>query len=254
MPRPITATIITLNEERNVEAAVRSALRVCDEVIVVDSQSSDRTVELAQKAGAKVVVQPYLGDGPQKHFGVQFARNDWIFSLDADERFDENAVAALEAMDLDNASCARYAIRRKTYVGDRWIKIWYPDWTTRLYHKARAAYEPSIGHASVVGGQSGRIDADLLHYSYASYADLAGRVPKFSARGAKQLLQKGRPVSPFAPAAHAAARFFKHYVVKRGFLYGVDGLNIAVTSAYVVYMKYAIAVEEQRKQRGSSGA
>jgi len=248
LPRAITATIITLNEERNIEAVVASARRVCDEVIVVDSQSTDRTVELAEKAGARVIVQEYLGDGPQKQFGVQFAKNDWIFSLDADERFDENAVAALEALDLEHTRLARFSIRRKTYVGERWIKIWYPDRTTRLYHKGRAAYENSIGHASVVGGALGHIEGDLLHYSYGSYSDLAGRVKKFAARGAKQLVDKGASIGPLSPFLHALARFLKHYVVKLGFLQGVDGLTISVTSAYVVYMKYAIALETQRNR------
>lgn len=251
LPRPITATIITLNEERNIEEVIRSAQRVCDEVIVVDSLSADRTVELAQAAGAKVVLQPYLGDGPQKQVGVPLAKNDWIFSIDADERFDDNAVAFLETLDLDRTPFARFSIRRKTFVGDKWIKVWYPDRTTRLYHRNKASYEASIGHASVVGGKLGKIDGDLLHYSYRDYADLARRVEKFSARGARQLLAKGGRISPLAPVTHGLARFFRHYLLKGGFREGLDGLNIAVTSAYGVYMKYAIAIEQQRKQKPS---
>lgn len=244
MPRRITCTIITLNEEASIADAVANALRVCDEVIVVDSESTDRTREIAEKAGARVFVQPYLGDGPQKRVGVKFAKNDWIFSLDADERFDESAVRALLALDLDHTPCARFTIRRKTFVGSRWIKVWYPDTTTRLYRKDLAGYSDSIGHASVEGGRLGEIDGDLLHYSYKSWADLVSRVPKFAVRGAVQLRQKeGRPGS-LSPLFHALARFLKHYVVKRGFLLGVDGLTIALTSAYVVYMKYAIAARD----------
>lgn len=164
--RPITATITTLNEERHIEAVVASALRVCDEVLVIDSESTDRTLELAEKAGAHAVVQPYQGDGPQKHFVVQFAKNNWILFLDADERLRDELVVVLEALDLDNAPEAFFAFRRRTYVGDAWARVWCPDFTTRLYHKQRAAYHDVIGHASVVGEPNRKIKADILHYSF----------------------------------------------------------------------------------------
>lgn len=253
MSRRITCTIITLNEEANIADAVASALRVCDEVVVVDSDSTDRTREIAEKAGARVFLQPYLGDGPQKRVGVQYAKNDWIFSLDADERFDESGVRAVLALDLDNTPYARFTIRRKTFVGSRWIKIWYPDTTTRLYRKDLAGYSMSIGHASVEGGRLGELDGDLLHYSYKSWADLVARVPKFAVRGAVQLRERsGRPAT-LSPVFHGLARFFKHYIVKRGFLLGLDGLTISLTSAYVVYMKYAIAVRDSKNDKGKGG-
>ena len=249
MSKPITATIITLNEERHIEAVVASAFRLCDEVLVIDSESTDRTVELAEKAGARAIVQPYLGDGPQKHFGVQFAKNDWILSLDADERLGDGLVAAVEALDLEAAAEASFAFRRRTYVGDAWIKVWYPDYTTRLYHKGRAAYEDAIGHASVVGGVTRKIDADLLHYSFTDYGHLVSRAPKFALRGAKQVMERGRKVTCLSPLAHGLGAFLKDYILRGGILHGTDALNIAVNGAYVAYMKYAIALEKQRQAR-----
>ncbi|TAL17894.1 glycosyltransferase family 2 protein [bacterium] len=249
MARPITATIITLNEEQNVEAVVASALRVCDEVIVVDSCSTDRTVELAEKAGARVLVQPYLGDGPQKNYGVPFAKNDWIFSIDADERFEDEAVAAIMALDLEKAPFDSYAVRRKTFIGDKWIKTWYPDYVTRLYDRRKCAYTNVIGHASVVGGRNKKLRADLLHYSYADLRDLIKRIDKFAARGAKQLLEKGGMIGVFAPVAHGFGRFFKQLVLRRGYVDGFYGLTVAVVSGFGAYMKYALALEQQRSTK-----
>lgn len=247
MAQPITATIITLNEEHNVAQAVASALLVCDEVLVVDSGSADRTRELAEKAGAKVIVQPYLGDGPQKKHGVTFAKNDWILSLDADERLDAEAVKAINALDLSNSKLARYELKRKSYVGDVWIRLWSPDWLVRLYHRGRAGYDDSPGHASVGGGAVGRIGGHIIHYSYRDYADLVGRVKKFSARGAKQVIDSGVRVSPLDPPIHGVGAFIKHYLGRGGLFHGVDGLNVSVTAAYSSYMKYAIALEAQRR-------
>jgi glycosyltransferase involved in cell wall biosynthesis len=132
MPNAITATIITLNEEANVSGVVASAFTVCDEVLVIDSGSGDRTAELAEAAGATVHVQPYLGDGPQKDFGVQFARNDWILSIDGDERLEDSAIRCIRSLDLARTSYDAFAFRRKTFVGDRWMRIWYPDYVARL--------------------------------------------------------------------------------------------------------------------------
>lgn len=247
MPLPITATIITLNEERNIEAVIASARRVCDQVVVVDSESTDRTAELARSAGAQVVVQPYLGDGPQKHHGVQSAKNDWILSLDADERLSDELVRAIEGIDLATAPEASFAFSRRTFVGEKWIKVWYPDYTTRLYHKERAAYAKEIGHASVIGTPTRKVRADILHYSFTGYADLIGRVRKFSERGARQVLERGGVVNCFSPVLHGAAAFLKHYIVAGGIFHGIDGLNISVNSAFVAYMKYAIALEMKRK-------
>jgi len=248
--RPITATIITLNEERNVEAAVASALLVCDEVIVVDSESTDRTRELAEKAGARVLVQAYLGDGKQKDFGVDHAKNEWILSLDADERLDADAVAALSALDFENAPHDAYALRRKTFIGKRFIRVWYPDYVTRLYDRRRCRYLPVGGHSHVDAKNLRRLSCHLLHYSFADYGDYMRRSEKFSTRGARILFEKGRRASALGALLHGAGAFLRQYIVRGGIFHGLDGLIVAVTTAHGVFMKYAMLAAMNRERRG----
>ena len=119
----ITANIITLNEENNIEDVIKSVQEVCDEVLVVDSLSNDRTREIALILGAKVVEQKYLGDGVQKAFGAPLAKYDWILSIDADERLDLNALKEIKNINLETTNYAAYSFSRKTYVGKNFIKL-----------------------------------------------------------------------------------------------------------------------------------
>lgn len=242
----ITGVIITLNEERNIQACLESVFQVCNETIVVDSESTDRTVEIARAAGAQVYVQKYLGDGPQKDYGVRFAKNDWILSVDADERLDSSAVACIQALELISSHVDAFAFRRKTFVGKRWMKVWYPDYVVRLYHKRSARYLPIMGHSRVDAKNIQRLDCDLLHYSYRDYSDMLRRIDKFASRGAAILSERRVSVSFYTPLAHAAATFFRKYILKRGILYGSDGLTISLISAFSTYMKYALLAEKQR--------
>lgn len=251
MSLPITATIITLDEERNIEGVILSARQVCDEIIVVDSESRDRTCEIARRLGAQVLVQPYLGDGPQKDFGVRFAKNRWILSIDADERLEDSAVACILGLDLETTRHDAFALRRKTFVGEKWMRIWYPDYVTRLYDKTRCRYLPVPGHSHVDARDLERLRCDLLHYSYADWSDMVRRIDKFSARGARALYEQGRRARSWDPVGHGLASFVKHYVVQRGFRDGLDGLTIAIISAVGTYMKYAILIERQLRESGA---
>ena len=229
----ITATIITLNEEENIEAVIRSVQQVCDEVIVVDSQSSDKTV-----------VQPYLGDGLQKDFGVQYAKNDWILSIDADERLDTDMVEEILGLELEKSDHDGYAFRRKSYIGNRWQKLWYPDYVIRLYDKNRCRYLPVKGHSHVDAKNLKKLDSHILHYTYKDLSDMAQKIDKFSHRSAKMMYEKGKKISHFTPAIRGFMAFFKKYVLKRGFMYGLDGLTVSLFAGFNTYLKYAMLIEK----------
>jgi len=242
----ITANIITLNEENNIEEVIKSVQSVCDEVLVVDSLSSDKTCEIAKKLGAKVIEQEYLGDGPQKAFGAPYASNDWILSIDADERLDLNAIEAIKNLDLYNSKYDAYSFARKTYVGDNFIKLWYPDRVTRLYNRKVCEYSKIQGHAKVETSNVCDLPVDMLHYSYDDYIHMMKTTGKFITRGAKLSYEDGKRASAFDPVIHGIGALFKALILKGGAFHGINGWNVAVISAYSSYMKYALMLEMQK--------
>jgi glycosyltransferase involved in cell wall biosynthesis len=245
----ITANIITLNEEKNIEDVIKSVQQVCDEVLVVDSLSSDKTCEIAEALGAKVVKQPYLGDGGQKAFGAPLAKNDWILSIDADERLDTNAIDAIKALDLEHTSYDAFSFARKTYVGKEFVRLWYPDRVTRLYNRKKCGFSTVWGHAKVETDNVKDLNADMLHYSYADFGEMIKTSHKFITRGAKLAYEDGKRASKFDPFLHGTGALFKTLVLKRGMFDGLVGWNVAVISAFSSYMKYALMVEMQENEK-----
>ncbi len=244
----ITANIITLNEEKNIEDVINSVKEVCDEVLVVDSLSSDATCEIASSLGAKVVSQEYLGDGKQKAFGAPIAKFDWILSIDADERLDMNAINAIKKLDLKNTKYDAYSFSRKTYIGKKFIKLWYPDRVTRLYNRSKCSYSTAGGHASIDTSNVKDLQADMLHYSYENYTQLMQTSHKFIKRGAKISYEAGYRASKSDPFIHGIGALFKALILKGGVFHGVDGFNVAVVSAFSSYMKYALILEMQENE------
>jgi len=245
----ITANIITLNEENNIRAVIESVQEVCDEVLVIDSLSSDKTCEIAISLGAKVIKQEYLGDGQQKAFGAPLAKHDWILSIDADERLDVNAIEAIKKLDLKNTDYDAFSFARKTYIGKEFIKLWYPDRVTRLYNRSKCSYSIAGGHAKVDTSNVEDLDADMLHYSYEDYSQMIKTSHKFITRGAKISYESGKRVSSFDPFIHGVGALFKALVLKGGAIQGVDAWNVAVVSAFSSYMKYALILEMQKNEQ-----
>ena len=250
----ITGNIITLNEEHNIEACIRSLQSVCDEIIVVDSNSSDKTTALAEALGAKVVSQAYLGDGPQKNVVIEHAVHEWILSIDADERLDDEMMASIKAVKTKNEHPDAYSFKRKNYIGDRWIKQcgWYPDVCVRLYNKESARFKDVAGHSSVQASDVIQLEGNIIHYSYKNYHDLLYKTNRFSSRGAKMLMDKNRKANGFSPFVHFMAAFFRKYFLQKGFLQGLDGLTISLTASINSYMKYAKLIEMRKSAKQSS--
>jgi glycosyltransferase involved in cell wall biosynthesis len=245
----ITANIITLNEEKNIKEVIKSVQTVCDEVLVIDSLSSDKTCEIAESLGAKVIKQEYLGDGPQKAFGAPFAKNDWVLSIDADERLDLNAIEEIKKLDLENTTFDAFSFARKTYVGNNFIKLWYPDRVTRLYNRRKCAYSTAKGHAKVETQNICDLEADMLHYSYEDYIHMIRTTEKFIKRGAVLAYEDGKRANAFDPLIHGVGALFKTLILKGGAFHGINGWNVAIVSAFSSYMKYAIMLEMQKNEK-----
>ncbi len=246
---PISGIITTLNEEHNIVAAIESLRRVCDEVVVVDSLSSDRTVELARQAGAHVVLQSYLGDGIQKNVALAHVKNDWVLSIDADERLTDELAALIPTLDLEHTPYDGFAVRRRNYVGSRWVKScgWYPDYLVRLYRHERLRFREVKQHSTVPEGNTLRLKGDLIHYRYRCTGDLFAKPERnYSTRGAKILYLQGRKVHAWTPVLHGLGAFCSNYFLRGGILGGIDGLSVTLAVAQNSYLKYAKVLEWQR--------
>ena len=245
----ISGIITTLNEEANIRDAILSLQQVCDEVVVVDSLSSDRTAEVAREAGAQVVMQPYLGDGIQKNVALSHVKNLWVLSIDADERLTPELVDFIRSTDFDHTPYDGFALRRRNYVGSRWVKAcgWYPDYLVRLYRHDRLRFPEVKQHATVPTHNTLRIKADLVHYRYRNLGELFAKPGRnYSTRGAKILYLAGRRAHWWSPLWHGMAAFVVNYFVRGGILGGIDGLTLSKAVALNSYLKYAKLLEYQR--------
>ncbi|WP_375321551.1 glycosyltransferase family 2 protein [Aliivibrio logei] len=245
----ITGIVITLNESKNIVDCIQSLQKVCSEVIIVDSNSTDNTVELAEQLGAKIITQNYLGDGIQKNVGLDYAANDWVLSLDADERLTDEMIDAIRALDLTSTKHDAFAFRRRNYIGSRWVKQcgWYPDFCIRLYDRTKTRFADVKQHASVQAKNPDRINADIIHYSFENLGQLFAKPGRnFSGRAAKIMYKKGKRANSLSPFAHGLNAFIRKYILQRGFLGGVDGMTVALSSAINSYLKYAKLLEYQR--------
>src|SRR5579863_7197183 len=240
----ITATIITLNEERNIARAIES-LRCCDEILVVDSGSIDRTVELAEKLGARVIESHWQGYATQKNYAAEHACNDWILSLDADEALSESLEGEIWTLKKKGPDYDAYTMPRLAQYLGRWIRHggWYPDRKVRLYHRAKAKWVGEYVHESVVvNGSVGMLQGDLLHFTCHSLSEHLRTLDRYTSLAARELVARGQPVTMRRLTIDPAWTWFRTYVLQRGFLDGPQGLAIAWMAALYTFLKYAKAV------------
>lgn len=245
----ITGIITTLNEEKNIKEAIISLSQICDEVIVVDSHSTDQTVSIAQSLGAKTYLQSYLGDGIQKNFGIQYATYPWIFSMDADERISSQLAEIINKIDFKKVSFDGFAVRRRNFIGSRWVKScgWYPDYLVRLFKHEKLRFRAVKQHASVPAENTAKLKGDLFHYRYQNLGELFAKPGRnYSTRGAKILFLKGKKATPLTPFIHGCSAFIINYFFKGAIFEGVDGFTLALSIAVNSFLKYAKLLEYQR--------
>ncbi|HXA04504.1 MAG TPA: glycosyltransferase family 2 protein [Bryobacteraceae bacterium] len=239
----ITATIITLNEERNIARSIES-LRCCDEILVVDSGSIDRTVELAEKLGARVIESPWHGYATQKNYAAEQACNDWILSLDADEALSESLEGEIWTLKKKGPSHDAYTMPRLAQYLGRWILHcgWYPDRKVRLYHRAKAKWVGDFVHESVhVNGRVGHLESNLLHFTCDSLSEHIKTMDRYTTLAAEELVSRKEKIYLRNMILDPAWTFSKTYFFQRGFQDGLEGLTIAYMAALYTFLKYAKA-------------
>jgi len=247
----LSVTIITLNEADHVAAAIASAAWA-DEVIVVDCGSDDETVALARSAGARVATRAWTGWIDQKNFAAGLAVNDWILSLDADERIPPALASEVRALLATEPAHRGYRVPRVTFHLGRWIRTtdFYPDFQTRLYDRRAARWRGGHVHESVaVDGPSGQLTQELEHYSYRDLSEHLERINHYTTLAARQMHENGRRATALHLLMHPPAAFLRNYILRRGFMDGTVGLTLSAVNAYSVFLKFAKLWELGKAQR-----
>jgi glycosyltransferase involved in cell wall biosynthesis len=235
----ITATIITLNEEDRIVECL-AGLSCCDEVIVVDSGSRDRTRELAKAKGARVIERPWEGYSRQKNFAADQAQNDWILSIDADERLSIELANEIIAWKNTDSSPRAFSMPRRVFYLGRWIKHsgWYPDRKIRLYDRRFCKWEGDFVHESMkLEGTVGRFRGDLFHFPYRDWNDHVARLRRYTELASKAARSANRRGSIGRLLFSPPVSFIKSFFFQAGFLDGWRGLVIAYMAARYVFEK-----------------
>lgn len=239
---PISAVFITHDEEDRLPAALAS-VAFCDEIVVVDAGSGDRTRQVAESAGARVVLNaPWPGFLAQRNFALEQAAHDWVLVVDSDERVTPALRDEILALRAAGFSHAGYRMPRISFYLGRWIHgtDWYPDLQLRLFDRRQGGWQGSLVHESVsVRGSVGRLRHALQHYSHRDMSDHLQRIDRYTTLWAQQALAEGKSGGPVMALSASAWTFFRNYVLRRGFLLGRAGLTVSTLNAYYTYLKLA---------------
>lgn len=247
----LSVVIITFNEEKNIGRCIESVKNVADEIIVVDSVSTDRTTEIAASMGATVILQPFLGYVEQKNMALKTASNDYVLSLDADEALDKK----LEASILDakkDFQLKGYSMNRCTNYCGKFIRhgAWYPDRKLRLVNKNFAYWGGDNPHDRLImqdEGSTQHLKGDILHYSYNSIEEHVFQNNKFSTISAETYFKRGKKTNIFKMVVHPFWAFFLGYFLRAGFLDGFAGFVVALHVAHLSFLKHAKLYLKQKQ-------
>jgi glycosyltransferase involved in cell wall biosynthesis len=252
----LSAVIITFNEEQNIERCLRSVKKVADEIIVLDSFSTDQTVNMARSLGAIVYQEKFRGYIGQKNRAIQLASHNYVLSLDADETLNEKLTASILVVKKD-FSCRAFRMNRCTNYCGHFIRhgLWYPDSKIRLFDRRSARWGGMNPHDKIEVDQRinvGQLAGDILHYSFTIPDDLVWQNNRLSSIAAASLYTKGRRSSWFKMLVRPAWAFMNGYFFRLGFLDGFDGFTIAVQTSHQVFMKYNKLYRMQRMKTANT--
>lgn len=239
----LSVVIITFNEEKNIGRCIASVQRVADEIIVVDSCSTDKTAEIAASMGAQVITQPFLGYVEQKNMALKTASNDFVLSLDADEALDTSLVKSI--IEAKNSFDFKgYSMNRCTNYCGKFIRhgAWYPDKKLRLINKNFAHWGGDNPHDKLVINEDlpvKHLKGDILHYSYNSIEEHVAQNNKFSTISAETYFKRGKRTNMFKMIIHPLWAFLLGYIFRLGFLDGFYGFVVALHVAHLSFLKHA---------------
>jgi glycosyltransferase involved in cell wall biosynthesis len=246
----VSIVVITLDEEDHLRRCLES-VAWADEIVVVDAESLDKTVQIAREFTDRVILHPWAGFATQKNFAVEQTTGDWVLSMDADEEASPELREEIAAAIADSQVCDGYAIRRRNVFLGRWMRYGglYPDWQVRLFRRGCGRFVERAVHESViVDGTLGRLRGHLMHRSYTGVTDFCERANRYSSLAADEWIREGRRVGARELVVRPLGRFMSMYVLQRGFLDGRRGLLLAALYAYYVFMRTAKVWEVTRRR------
>lgn len=246
----ISAVIITYNEEKRLERALKSLEGVVSEIVVVDSFSTDSTVETAKKYTDKVFKRKWTNYADQKNWANEKASNPWILSLDSDECLSPQLKTEILRLKDREPQADAFSMPRRVFYLGRWIRHsgWYPDRKIRLFRKNKARWEGPYVHEKLkLDGKVAKLQGDIHHFTYRDISDHMQRINRFSGLGAQKLYAAGKKARWLHLLFLPPVRFVRTYILKAGFLDGFPGLVIAVLSGYAIFARYAKLKEIWKK-------
>ena len=247
----LSVIVIAKDEEASIARTLES-VAFADEVVVVDSGSTDRTVAIARGLGAKVTINAdWPGFGPQKNRALDLATGDWVLSLDADEWLTaESAEEIRRVVSANDAEVVAYRMPRRSSFCGRFLRHsgWWPDYVLRLFRRGRARFSDDVVHERVIAdGKIGTLSLPIMHETFVDLEDLVDKMNRYSTHGARQLQREGKSSSLVEAIARALWAFFRTYVLRAGFLDGREGFMLAWATAEGTYYRYAKLMRLQRK-------
>jgi len=248
----LSVVIITYNEEENIRGCLES-VNWSNEIVVVDSFSTDRTVEIAREFTPNVFQNRWTNFSQQKNLALEKASNEWVLNVDADERVTpELKEEMLRILNSGSISIDGYYIPLRNYYLGKWIRHcgWYPDYHLRLFRKEKGRFNERTVHESViVEGKKGYLKSHLEHFSYKNLSDHLARIDKYASLSAQEMLRRGKSTRAFDLLFRPLARFIRMYLIERGFLDGIYGLIVSLMSSFYVFTKYLKLWELSRRRK-----
>ena len=238
----LSVILITRNEEANLDDCLTSLEGIAQQIVVVDTNSSDRTLEIAKNHGA-TIAQPsdWPGFGPQKNRALDLATSEWVLSLDADERLTPALKSEILTAINHSAHVDCFAIPRLSWYCGRFIRHsgWSPDYVDRLFKRGTARFSDDLVHERLIpSGQVAKLENPMLHYSFMNYSQVLQKLDRYSSASAEQAFARGKTSSPLKAVLHGAWAFFRTYVLRAGFLDGPQGFALAVSNGQGTYYRY----------------
>lgn len=239
----ISVVIIAFNEERDISRCLESVINIADEIVVVDSFSTDKTVEISQSYGAKVITHEFKSYIDQKNFALKQSKYNIILSLDADEELSEKLKISILEVKKKGFIYDGYSMNRVTRIGKNWINHsgWYPDTKLRLFDKTKGEWAGLNPHDEFVYYNKSNIfklSGDLLHHSFYSFEELKKQSDKFAKLGAEAYFKKGKKAPLLKIIFNPVLRFVRDYFFNTGFLHGIIGIKVSYNNSHSTYLKY----------------